>query len=460
MTSSRARVLAVDDDPETCELLRQTLENRGFEVHVAHSGEDALGRLELADMVVTDLNMSGLGGIELCRRVVQAGLDTPVIVLTAFGSLDTAIAAIRAGAYDFITKPLDVEVLEIALRRALAHRRLREEVRRLRVAATEAPAIGSMVGASDPMRALFDQVARLADSEATVLVTGESGCGKELVARAIHDHSRRARGPFVALNCAALPETLLESELFGHERGAFTDARTAKQGLFLAADGGTLLLDEIGDLPLAVQPKLLRVLEERSVRPLGSASEHPVNVRLIAATHRDLEALVDAGSFRADLFYRVNVIELQVPPLRVRGNDVLVLAQHFVERFARESHRSVSGIDVAAAHKLLAYPWPGNVRELRNCIERAVALTRSAEIGVQDLSERVRKWSSEASAPGREASEAFETLEQVERRHIISVFHAAGGNRSLAAQILDVDRKTLYRKLVAYGVISARPGAP
>jgi two-component system response regulator HydG len=308
-----------------------------------------------------------------------------------------------------------------------------------------------MLGNSPAVRRVFDLVARVGDSDASVLISGESGTGKELVARAIHEHSSRREGPFLAINCAALPPTLLESELFGHTRGAFTDAKAARTGLFVQAEGGTLLLDEIGEMPLEMQPKLLRALQERTVRPLGGNSEVPFNVRVLASTNRDLEAEVEARRFREDLYYRIHVVSIDVPPLRERGADTLLLSQHFIDRFAARSNRSVRGIAPAAADKLLAYNWPGNVRELENCMERAVALMRTHEITVEDLPEKVRNYQPAHEVLAVHDPSELITVDELERRYIQRVLALVSGNKSRAAQILGFDRRTLYRKIERYG---------
>jgi two-component system response regulator HydG len=361
------------------------------------------------------------------------------------------VAAIRAGAYDFITKPVEIEPLVLALERAMKYRELRQEVRRLRRAVRETQQFGALVGASAAMKRLYDLLERVAEADASVLITGESGTGKELVAQALHRRGRRQHGPFVAVNCAAMPETLLESELFGHARGAFTDAKAARTGLFVQANDGTLFLDEIGAMPLGLQPKLLRALQQRTVRPVGADAEVPFDVRLVAATNVDLEAAVEAGNFREDLFFRIAVIPVEVPPLRRRGNDVLLLAQRFIEELAPPSAKRIIGLTGPAADKLLAYGWPGNVRELRNCVERAVALTRFEQITVEDLPEKVRK--SESTPPLVASMDASELvpLEEMERRYIRRVLEAAGGNKASAARLLGLDRKTLYRKLERWG---------
>jgi DNA-binding NtrC family response regulator len=447
-----ARILIVDDDRSMCDLIETDLRRRGY---APESVGDAAAALELVrgedlDVVLTDLNMPGMSGIELCERVAAHRPDVPVIVITAFGSLESAISAIKAGAYDFVTKPIDLDILAVSIERALNHRALKEQIKILS-GPPEEGGCGELVGRSRPMLDLCDKIVRVADSEASVLITGESGTGKELVARALHSRSRRARGPFVAFNCAALPESLLESELFGHRRGAFTDAREDKRGLLVEASGGTLLLDEVGDIPPAVQPKLLRALEERRVRPLGGASEITFDARVIAATHRDLEEAMEAGAFRDDLYYRLNVIKLSVPPLRSRGTDILLLARRFVAEYAGRSDKPVTAIAEPAVEKLLAYSWPGNVRELRNAMERAVALARHDKIVVEDMPEAIRDYEeSRVSLSGSDPNELV-PLDELERRYILHVLRASGGNRSMAARILGLDRKTLYRKLHRYG---------
>jgi DNA-binding NtrC family response regulator len=443
-------VLIVDDDPAMGEMLARGLGRKGFDCQFRTAAEEALALMEAEpfDVVVTDLNMRAMNGLELCERIVANRPDVPVVVITAFGSLDTAVAAIRAGAYDFITKPVDVDALSLTLARAVEHRALRAEVRRLRDALAQARRFDDeMIGESAPMKKLHSLLAQIVDSDASVLVTGESGTGKELVARALHRLGPRKDGPFVAINCAAMPEPLLESELFGHARGAFTDARSDRAGLFLQASGGTLFLDEIGDMPLGMQAKLLRALQERKVRPVGGDRELPFDVRIIAATNRDLDTAVAEQRFRQDLYFRVDVVQIAMPPLRARGNDVLVLAQHFVEHFAGHAGKEVTGLGTAVAERLLSYSWPGNVRELQNAIERAVAVTRFAEITVDDLPERIRDYHvSHVIVAGEDPSELV-PMEEVERRYIARVMQAVGGNKTLAAKVLGFDRKTLYNKL-------------
>jgi two-component system response regulator AtoC len=442
-------VLIVDDDQSMVETLSKAMARRGFVVTASTSAVEALKLLDEQDfdVVVTDLHMDGMNGLALCERIVANRPDVPVVVITAFGSLDTAVAAIRAGAYDFVTKPFEVETLWIAVTRAIQHRQLRHEVTRLRQAVSEARGVHQMIGASAPIQKLKDLIERLGDAEAALLVTGESGTGKELVARALHQRGRNAEGPFVAINCAAIPEALLESELFGHVKGAFTDARAPRQGLFLKANGGTLFLDEIGEMPIGMQAKLLRALQERTVRPVGGDQEIRYEARVITATNRDLEIEVAERRFREDLFYRINVLRIDVPPLRVRGTDVLLLAQHFLKQFAEQSNKAVVGLSPAVAEKLVTYAWPGNVRELQNCIERAVALTKFGELIVDDLPEKIQRYrSDDLNIPGVGPAEVL-TIDEVERRYITRILKHLDGNKTLAAELLGLDRRTLYRKL-------------
>jgi DNA-binding NtrC family response regulator len=452
------RVLLVDDDVSLSETLEIGLRKRGYEVSTRASAEDAqsLVMSEDFDVVVTDLNMRHVNGIELCERIVANRADVPVIVLTAFGSLDTAVSAIRAGAYDFISKPVELEALAIAVDRAARHRQLGEEVKRLRREIEGAPHFDELTGDSPPMKAVFELIDRVSESDVTVLVTGESGTGKEVVARALHRRGRRRAGPFVAINCAAMPEALLESELFGHTKGAFTDAKTSQQGLFVQAHHGTILLDEIGDMPLGLQPKLLRVLQERVVRPVGGNAELPVDVRVIAATHCDLETAIEEGRFREDLFYRINVINIQMPPLRARGGDILPLAHRFVTELARRSRKEVTGIAPAAAERLLTYAWPGNVRELQNCMERAVALARFEQIAVDDLPEKVRDYRRSHVLVTSDDPSELVPMEEVERRYVMRVMEAVGNNKTAAARILGIDRKRLYRWIERLGIVPSR----
>ncbi len=453
------RVLIVDDDRALCETLELALSKRDFRCVSCTSARDALLATADAefDVVVTDLNMREIDGIELCERLVANRPDVPVIVLTGFGSLETAVAAIRAGAYDFIAKPVQIDALVIALDRAIKHRHLRDEVRRLREEVGRTHRFDELVGQSPIMKTVYDLLARVAASDASVLVTGESGTGKEVVAKALHARSPRAHRPFVAINCAAMPEALLESELFGHVRGAFTDARDAHTGLFQQADGGTLFLDEIGDMPIGLQPKLLRALQERSVRPIGGRSEVACDVRIVAATNRDLELAIEEKRFREDLYFRINVIHVELPPLRARAADVLPLAQHFLQQFAARSTKNVVGISPGAAEKLVSYAWPGNVRELQNCIERAVALTRFEQLSVDDLPDKIRDYRRSHVLLASDDPTELVPMEEVERRYVRRVMEAVAGNKTAAARILGMDRKRLYRMLDRLEIETRRP---
>ncbi|QDV23648.1 sigma-54-dependent transcriptional regulator [Aureliella helgolandensis] len=444
-----SRVLIVDDERNMCELIETDLRLRGISSVWTISAEGALDAIHQSDfdVVLTDVRMPGTTGLQLCQQLTQSRPDIPVIVMTAFGTLDTAVAAMRAGAYDFITKPIEMDLLSITLGRAMEHRRLTKQVQLLEAATVTSDRFGEVLGQSEAMRKLYDQLQQVAQTDAAVLITGESGTGKELVARSIHAGSRRGDQPFVAVNCAAVTETLLESELFGHVKGAFTDARGERRGLFMEANGGTLLLDEMGEMPLTMQVKLLRALEERKVRPVGSDREIPFDVRVLTATNRDLETAVAEEQFREDLYYRINVIGIELPPLRSRGGDILRLAEHFLKQYATSEHKPITGLAEGVAEKLLSYSWPGNVRELRNVMERAVALTRYDQITVEDLPEKIRNFQGGTVFIGGLDPSELVSLEEIELRYINHVLQATGGNQTQAARILGLDRKTIHRKL-------------
>ena len=416
-TSHDARVLIVDDERNMCKLIETDLRLRSMASLSCNSSSEAMEALQQSefDVVLTDIRLPGASGLQLCGQLSQLRPDLPVIVMPAFGTLETAVSAIRNGAYDFITKPIEVDLLAITLRRAIEKRCLTQQVRLLKSTREPTTVIGEILGQSPVMQVLFENLAQVFASDAAVLISGESGTGKELVARAIHTHSRRANRPFVAVNCAALTESLLESELFGHVKGAFTDARSERRGLFLEAEGGVLLLDEMGEMPVTFQVKLLRALEERKVRPVGSDREVPFDVRVLTAANRDLERAVEEGQFREDLFYRINVIGVELPPLRSRGTDILRLAEHFIRRFAASEKKPVAGMADGVGEKLLGYSWPGNIRELRNVIERTVALTRIDQITLEDLPEPIRNF--------------------------------CGSNQTQAARSLGLNRRTIFRKL-------------
>jgi two-component system, NtrC family, response regulator HydG len=444
-------ILLVDDDHDHCEMLGVTLRGLGYDVAYTTSPREALelvGRRTFA-AILTDLGMIDMNGLELCTRIIETRADVPVVVLTGNGSMELAILAMRAGAYDFLTKPIDPKLLNLSIFRAVQHHRLQIEVKTLREESLERSAVVELIGTSPGMRRVHDLVARLGGSDISVLIEGETGTGKELVARALHAASPRKNGPLVAVNCGAVPADILESELFGHVRGAFTDASASRIGLFVKATGGTLLLDEIGDMPLAMQAKLLRALQERSVRPVGSNEERPFDVRVIAATHRNLEALVAAKQFREDLYYRINVVRISVPPLRARAGDILTLATHFLRKFAERSKNGEMFLSPQVAARLLAHDWPGNVRELENCIERAVALAELDHVGVADLPETIGSLHAAPSVGARESDEIL-TLDEVDRHYIERAVRLLGGNKSRAAHLLGLDRRTLYRRLERY----------
>ncbi len=444
-----SHVMVVDDEPSMVDLLVTDLKMRGYKVSgftSANLAADALTSTE-AQVVLTDLNMPGMTGLQLCERIVANRPDIPVVVMTAFGSLETAIEAIRAGAWDFVTKPVELELLAVVINRAVQHHQLREDVRRLSEQSGAVAPFEDLIGVCHEMQHVYAQIRKVAPTNASILITGESGTGKELVARAIHKHSEHRNGPFVAINCASIPENLLESELFGHAKGAFTDARADRKGLFLQAQGGTLFLDEIGELPLGLQARLLRAMEQRTVRAVGSDKETPFDARIITATNRDLETAIEEGRYREDFYFLINVIQLDLPPLRSRGNDVLLIARDLLNHFARQMNKNVNGFQESVAERLMNYDWPGNVRELRNVIERAVALTEFEKLVVDDLPEKVRDYRQSTFRIDIDNPAELQTLEAVERNYIHRVLESVKGNRTEAARILGVDRKTLYRRL-------------
>jgi DNA-binding NtrC family response regulator len=442
------RILVVDDEPAQRELVAGFLRRQGFDVTTAADGETALERFRAtpADAILTDQKMPGLSGLAVVEAARAIDPDVAVIVMTAYGTIESAVTAMKGGAADYLTKPVNLDELLRRLDRLRERRALVRENRELRAALDDGQRVEGVIGESAAMQEVLSLVRRVAASEATVLIRGESGTGKELIARAVHHASARAAGPLVCVNCAALPETLLESELFGHEKGAFTGAHAARQGRFEAAHGGSLFLDEIGDLPLHLQVKLLRVLQEREVERLGSSRPIPVDVRLLAATHCDLEAAVRAGTFRDDLYYRLDVVTVTVPPLRERRADIPPLLEHFVARFARDNGKPIRGLTQEARDALLRYDYPGNVRELENLVERAVVLTRDDVIGLGDLPLGVRE-----PGPGGDATLPAAT-EGLERRLIREALAAAGGVQTRAAEALGISERVLRYKLRKYGL--------
>ena len=445
------RVLIVDDEPNMHQLLDDALSMHEMTTTTAGSAIEAIQKLreQSFDVVLTDIRMPEMSGLELCQKIHDNRPDIPVIVMTAFGNLDTAVETIRSGAFDFVIKPFEMDLLLAAVKRAAQFRRLSQQVKMLRHQTPDqrAGSFGSLIGQSPVMLELFELLKRVSSTQSTILITGESGTGKELVARSIHENSNRSDEKFVVVNCAALPESLLESELFGHTKGAFTGAESDKPGLFRRADGGTIFLDEIGEMPAGMQSKLLRVLEESKVMPVGGNSEIAVNARVISATNRDLAIEVENKRFRRDLYFRLNVIPVEVPPLRMRGPDILILAQHFLKHFAQQIDRPIKSLAPAAAKHLMDYRWPGNVRELRNVMERAVALTDLDQISVDDLPENIRNHQSEKFVLNVDDPSQLLPMSEIERQYIQKVLEATNGNKTLAAKLLGFDRTTLYRKI-------------
>ncbi|MGB2498653.1 MAG: sigma-54-dependent transcriptional regulator [Mariniblastus sp.] len=444
-------ITCCDSATAACELLgidASAITSDNFDFGTSPEDPNAFGVAEIPefDLLLTDVKMPGMDGLEFCRRVKKRFAHLPVIVMTAYGSLETAVEALRAGAFDFVTKPVELALLKASLIRAAEYNRLRNRVRVLE-SQIQAETFDTLIGQSDVMLRLKEQLSRVVDSPAAVLLTGESGSGKEVVARALHQQSSRAEQPFIAVNCAALPESLLESELFGHVKGAFTDANTDRVGLFLQANGGTLFLDEIGEMPIEIQPKLLRALEQKTVRPVGGKSEQPFDVHLITATNRDLEAAIEKKTFREDLYYRINVLELTVPPLRSRGTDVLLIANYFLQQFADSMDKNVEGFDDEVLHQFLQYDWPGNVRELRNIVQRSIVLTQQATINSDVLPAKISNYQSKQLVIDEGDNQPLASLEVIERRYIRYVLERTGGNKTEAAKVLGLDRKTLYRRL-------------
>jgi two-component system response regulator HydG len=454
-SETRAHVLIVDDEPDACELMRHILEREGYAVSTETTALGALERVvsRTNDLMLTDVTMPEMDGLALCQKVAGVRPGLPIIMITGRADVETITRALRVGVRDFLAKPLEAGALLAAVVRIVGHpdRARSSELPGEFAGQPSELRLAGLLGESEAMCKVRSLVLDLAESVASVVIQGETGTGKEIIAHALHSTSPLSAGPFIALNCAAMPSGLLESELFGHARGAFTDAKTAKKGLLLQAEGGTIFLDEIGELPLAMQPKLLRALQERTVRPVGEHHESPFNCRIIAAANQDLEVEVKAKRFREDLYYRLDVVRITVPPLRARGGDVLLLAQHFLKRFVGRSRRLVTLSDAVTA-RLLSYNWPGNVRELENCIERAVALARSEELTLDDLPERIRSFTRTVSErPSADAPAAPVTsLFDAERDHVLKAVEQFGGNKTRAAAILGIDRRTLYRRLERY----------
>jgi len=445
------RVLIVDDDRRTRRVLQILVQRLGLDSSAFESADAALASLgeESAALILTDLKMPGIDGIEFMRRLRELDERVPVIVLTAYGSVEAAVEAMKLGAVDFVSKPFDVDALELLIRRSLEASRHRAENRYLREALDHAPAFEDIVGDSPPMREIFDLIQKVAPTRSAVLITGETGTGKELVARAIHRLSPRGGQLFVPLNCAAIPSELLESELFGHVRGAFSGANTEREGRIGAADGGTLFLDEIGDMDPRLQAKLLRALQEGVIEPVGSNRRIAVDVRIVSSTNRDLEAAIREASFREDLFYRLNVFRIELPPLRERREDVPFLAASFLADFGRELGKGALGLSPAAAEALSAYAWPGNVRELRNLMERAAVLASGDQVDAALVGTLLP-----ASADARvfESHDLAAAVAETERRAILRALAASGDNKAEAASLLGIGERTLWTKLKKHGL--------
>ncbi|HLL04395.1 MAG TPA: sigma-54 dependent transcriptional regulator [Myxococcaceae bacterium] len=445
---AKGSILVVDDHVEMGRMLQEPLQDEGYTVELATGGAEAIALLRSRpfDAVLCDLRMEQVDGFDVLAAARAVEPELPVLLMTAFGNVESAVEAMRRGAWHYFTKPFRLDEVLIYLRRALEERRLREENRALRQAASGRSGLGAMVGRSASMRGLYELVDHVAHSSAPVLLRGESGSGKELVARALHSEGPRAAQPFVAVNCTALPHALLESELFGHVKGAFTGATTPRRGLFVEADQGTLFLDEIGDMPAELQAKLLRVLEDGEVRAVGADASRTVDVRIIAATHQELEARVREGRFRADLFYRLNVVTLRIPSLRERREDIPLLVEHFIARARGRNPRSkVTGLSPEVVAALGAMPWPGNVRELENLVERLVVLVPRETVELADLRLHAPVASTEAH-PLAAAQQELWPLRQLEGEYISWVVAHCGGNKTRAAEILGIDVSTIHRR--------------
>lgn len=454
MKTDTLSILVVDDDKAHRTMLRSLLSGWGYTVIEADDGQTAIDfvRERPFDLILMDIRMIKVSGLEALTTIKDYNPAIPIIIMTAYSSVETAVEAIKKGAYDYLTKPLDFDELRINLKRAINHRQLEKENRQLKATLDNHFDRSKLIGSSPAMTSLLETVSQVAPSEASVLIYGESGTGKELIASAIHTNSSRRHGPFISLNCAAITETLFESELFGHEKGAFTGAHRKKEGRFEQADGGTLFLDEVSEMPLTMQVKLLRVLQERIVTRVGGNQEIKIDVRIVSATNRTLKKEIAEGRFREDLYYRLNVVSLEVPPLRERRDDIPLLTDHFLRKFGEQNHKEIKGVTPQAMDRLLKYDWPGNVRELMNGLERATVLARSEYIDTKDLPLSVQ---GEANQEEGIVTQALENqpLEEIEKAAVLQTLEACGGNKSETARRLGVTRKTLHKKLKKYGMM-------
>jgi two-component system response regulator HydG len=451
--SEKPRILVVDDEESHRIMLRAVLRDEGYEVDEAADGVEAVRAVEREpfDLVLLDIRMATMNGIEALTEIRKISPLIPVLIMTAYASVKTAVMALKAGAFDYLTKPLDVEELKILVEKALELYHLREENLALKERLGDRFDFSKIIGQSRKMKELLDTLSLVAPTDATILILGESGTGKELVANSIHQNSPRASQPFIKVSCAALPETLLESELFGHERGAFTGAIARREGRFQLAHRGTIFLDEVGEMSSTTQMKLLRVVQEKEFEPLGSPRTMKVDVRIVAATNKDLEREVKEGRFREDLFYRLNVVPLSLPPLRERKEDIPTLAAHFFAANREKNRKGVQAISGKAMDLLMRYDWPGNIRELENCIERAVIMARGEIIAPADLAPSIQALSNEREAQGLSLPSGI-SLQEVEKALILKTLEDTGGNRTRAAEILGINRRTLQNKLKEYGI--------
>ncbi|MCD6320152.1 MAG: sigma-54-dependent Fis family transcriptional regulator [Candidatus Desulfofervidaceae bacterium] len=452
MTSSGPHILVVDDNKEICEILKEFLEQAGYKVYTGCNGKEAMNIISnnVIDVVISDLRMPEMDGIELIKKIKSFDPTIDVVMLTGYPSIDTAVEAVKLGAYDYLTKPVDFRKLRIILEKLLEQRALKKRASLLEKKFSGNYIFEGMVGQSLAMLNIFTTIKHIAKYPTSVLITGETGTGKEMVARAIHNLSPRVNKPFVTINCAGLVETLLESELFGHVKGAFTGAVRSKPGLFEIADKGTIFLDEIGDIPPSVQAKLLRVLEQHEIQRVGDVKTRKIDVRVIAATNRDLKKMVEEGKYRKDLFYRLNTIHIHIPPLRERKEDIPILAQYFIRQLNQEIGKDVKGINDQVAELFQRLSWDGNVRELRNIVERAYIMTSGEYITLKDLPSEYHQ-KKQGKTPALEPSTQT-TLAEVEKKYIMKVLQITSGNRSQTARILGVSRRSLYRKLKKYGL--------
>lgn len=448
----RAQILVVDDEERMRNLLKKVLNKQDFSVETASNGKEALRKIQENpfDIIIADVRMPEMNGMEVLKAVKETRPEISMIIMTAFGSIDSAVEAMKKGAYDYITKPFKMSEISIVVQKALEGKRLREEVASLRKEVSSKYKFDNIIGKSKVMQDVFDLIRRVSGSKSTVLIYGKSGTGKELVAKAVHYNSPRKNKRFLSVNCAAIPDTLLESELFGHVRGAFTGAVVTKKGLFEESGGGTIFLDEVGNVSPSMQVKLLRVLQEREIRRVGGTDDIAIDLRLIAASNQDLEEAVKRGEYREDLFYRLNVITINLPGLRERQDDIPLLANHFLEKYGQGEKEGIQSISKEAMTLLVNYPWPGNVRELENAIERAVALGLHQEILAEDLPENIR--SAKKTFAEMEILHEDITMKELERDYIIKILKKTKGHKINAAKILGIDRRTLYRKLESYNV--------